>query len=349
MLRTQLFAAGLFSAVSAMGADRVGAQAVVHSPQGPIEVIGLKRWTIRMLEDSLAAKAPGESLRSHACASILQQKLGFPAAAVSVDFAPPTNGGKPTQNVLITLIEPSDSARVQVRSVTGKRSLPSNAWGALRAATTDSSGFRLNDLLFVMQFYGVARTAPDSAAATIRMIMPDLVPVAQRIWAAVGTLTAPGDRAEALRTATGDPMWRNRVLAVSVLANFSSDDRAWHALAAAMRDSDLRVRDAAAAVLRDWSYRSARRVDWRPAQKDLRALLGGTNVWHYRLLLTALAKTEVAPSLAATLLGGNTEMLLAHLRASTASARTPAVELVQQLSGRSAMASDDALAWASAR
>ena len=42
------------------------AQAVLETPSATVEVLGLKRWTVQMLQDSLAARAPGTLLTSGA-------------------------------------------------------------------------------------------------------------------------------------------------------------------------------------------------------------------------------------------------------------------------------------------
>ncbi|HEY0971842.1 MAG TPA: hypothetical protein VGE02_12810 [Gemmatimonadales bacterium] len=326
----------------------VGAQAVIDSPKGAIEVIGLRQWTVRMLEDSVAAKAPGESLRSHACAAILQEKLGFPAAAVSEESMQLAPDAEPTTTILITVVEPQDSARVQLRRMDGRRGAGPWTWVALEKAASDSTRLRINEVLFAMQFYGLYRAAPDSAAARVRRFVPRALPAAQEIWREVARLAGPGELATAIRATRSDTSWGHRVLAVSVLANFATRDAAWHALAAAMRDPDERVRNAAGMILGRLAEREPRRIDWRPARADLRALLGGTNVWEYRTLLDVLGRTQVSPALAGTLLRDNTHLLLAHLEARAPQAHEPALAATRRLSGRPAMSRDEAVAWVAA-
>src|SRR3954471_24095654 len=59
-----------------------GAQTVLEKAQMRLELIGLKRWTIPMIQDSLHRYAPNDSLLSHACAAVLREKLKFADAAV---------------------------------------------------------------------------------------------------------------------------------------------------------------------------------------------------------------------------------------------------------------------------
>src|SRR5436190_568644 len=83
------------------------AQTVIETSKQTIEVIGLTRWSVRMIQDSLAAYAPGNDLTAHACAAILRGKLHFADAAVSVYTGMTTQQTKPY--VAITLVEPADS------------------------------------------------------------------------------------------------------------------------------------------------------------------------------------------------------------------------------------------------
>ena len=58
-----------------------------------------------------------------------------------------------------------------------------------------------------------------------------------------------------------------------------------------------------------------RPVDWRPAAASLRPVLAGTNLMAYQTSLHALLATRVAPDLAADLLPGAADLLVAHLKA----------------------------------
>ena len=65
-------------------ANRAGAQSspLLTLPDGgTVEMLGLRRWTIGMLQDSLAKYAPADSLQSHACAATLRYTLHFADAA----------------------------------------------------------------------------------------------------------------------------------------------------------------------------------------------------------------------------------------------------------------------------
>ncbi|HEY8176041.1 MAG TPA: hypothetical protein VIF32_10130, partial [Gemmatimonadaceae bacterium] len=85
-------------------------QAILNLPgKKSVEVIGLERWTIAMIQDSMAKYAPGESLASHACAAVLRYKLGFAdASATNYLFVTPADT---TEQMLVAVVEPQDSAR----------------------------------------------------------------------------------------------------------------------------------------------------------------------------------------------------------------------------------------------
>lgn len=325
---------------------RLPAQAVLDSPNGPLEVIGLRRWTLQMLQDSIAAKAPGQSLRSHACAAILQQKLGFPAAAVNYFVTETVDGSRTRDRVIVTVVEPQDSALVRWRSVGAGSALPDDRWARLRHVAFDSARLRVNELLFALQFYGQYRMEPEAAAARLRGIEPSATGFAETFWRALAEYGTPADLAASLAVIAQDSSTHHRLFAVMVLANFAAHDDAWRAAAAAMRDPEPYVRDAASGVLRVMARHGARVVDWTPAGEDLRALIGGTNLWAYRPLLDALARTGVEPALAGPLVRGNSAMLVAHLRAASPEAREVAVAFARQLSGRPSASAAELIAWA---
>jgi hypothetical protein len=73
-------AARLLAGATALVAVRAGlltaqsAQGVPNSHQLPasqLEVLGLRRWTVQMLRDSLARRVPGATLESDACQVLL--------------------------------------------------------------------------------------------------------------------------------------------------------------------------------------------------------------------------------------------------------------------------------------
>ena len=87
---------------------------IVRTSSATVEVLGLRSWTIAMLNDSLR-KYEGYDLttkQAHACAATLRYKLGFPDAAAIM-----LPGTSTSAYWLVTLVEPQDSARVRYRKL----------------------------------------------------------------------------------------------------------------------------------------------------------------------------------------------------------------------------------------
>src|SRR4051812_42264949 len=84
---------------------------VTLAPGQTIEVAGLRRWSVKMIEDSLAKYVPGETLLSHACMANLRFKLGFADAYLetfSVESIMDTDTTH-TSNIILLVREPQDS------------------------------------------------------------------------------------------------------------------------------------------------------------------------------------------------------------------------------------------------
>lgn len=316
------------------------AQVVIETDRGPLEVIGLHRWTYQQLEDSLAVH--GESLRSHACAAVLQGQLGFPSAAVNVFMANP--GAPPT--FVVTVVEPDDSTRATRRTIDGPAG--EAAWPGLRAVASDSVRFRADMLMNELQFAGMVRQL---GADSVRALLTPLLGAA-RMEAAlpmVATLhqhDAAEDLAAALRILAEDGDVDNRILAAFVLSNFAASDAAWYALVAGMRDPSDRVAGAARSALNSMRQAGARPIDWTPAVDDLEPLLAGAYVWGYTDLLLTLVATEIDAALAPVLLTGSPHLLLSHARAQFAGARNPAAAFLGRMSGAPDAGVDAWEAWA---
>ena len=79
------------------GTHRLRSQspAVLTLPDGRvIEVLGLRRWSLAMLQDSLSRYSPGDSLQTHSCAAVLRYTLRFAdAAATTYHFRPDHRAG----------------------------------------------------------------------------------------------------------------------------------------------------------------------------------------------------------------------------------------------------------------
>ena len=295
---------------------------ILETPTVRLELIGLKRWTLAMIQDSLARYAPGDSLTSHACAAILRGKLGFADAAVQ--YYPQGFEGNTKGYFAVPVVEPQDSARVRYRA-RPRDTIPDRAdWAAALAI------FREHNQVFqsAIQWppFLLGRMHPDS-------VEPRLAP-ARPLLEFLRAHRTEADRRSALWTLAHDGNAHQRAVAAVVLAGFPESDSTWWALADALRDQDAMVSGTASQVLHTLSGSAARTVNWAPLADVVRAVLDGTNLFAHNDLLDALAATKVDPALAAALLRGGGELVLAKLRSQDRIAAHAAYHFLAQVSGR---------------
>ncbi len=302
------------------------AQATYDSPSGRVEVLGLKRWTLAMLQDSIRRYAPGQELHDAACIVTLRDSLHFVEASVEhFEMAPP---GQPRRSYLtIKVIEPQDSSLVRwdVRPRNEfSAALPSYA-PVMLPLTDSAGGVQRGRLLFWLQFPQGA----DREAAALRRsptARADEKLVSDFLSGRIGE----ADRVRAMKVLARDGYWANRMVAAAVLSNFATHDSTWLALAVALRDPHEAVREAASMALRGLPSRP---VAWRPVVNDLRLLLNGTNLSAITSVFDMLARTEVAAELAPALLRNNAHWILEHLASGSPMAAEAAHRLLVQLHG----------------
>ena len=307
------------------------AQAAPDTTPG-IEFIGLKQWTVQMIRDTMAVKAPGAPLGQ--CA-VLLEAIGFPSAS-SAEFIREGH-----RHIVVTLVEPADSARVRLRPERPDSSPDRPAWRGV------DSLFRARNPAFATAVSLVyVHRAGDTAAerVALRPTRGDSADVRQ-VWAFLDAHRSQHDLEEALWVLATDGNSANLAVAVAILGNFAEHEPAWWALMDAQRSSRGAVAATAMQVLRSMTQRHVPTVDWRPAAASIRALLAGTNVFAFAQTLDVLRTTRVSPALAAELLGnGNGDLVLAHLGAAEPFLREAAHGFLVQVSGQDL--GDDAAAWA---
>jgi hypothetical protein len=311
-----------------------------ESPKGLVDVIGLRRWSLDMLRDSVRKHRPGIELHDAACAVVLRDMLGFADAQVNSQTYVESPGAEPQRFVAIKVIEPGEAARVKwaVSAKVDTFRVLRPGYAPLILGATDAAGNFTGGPVFAPLQYG--NDTALYAASLARM------PAARRAM-----MEADAARLRAFQLAHADTIaWRvalqairedgeytNRFAAAVVLAGFTERDTTWYALVDALRDGNEAVRKSAFTVLQ---IAPARTVDWAPAIPGLRALLGGTNVSASEAVFRILARSRVSPTLAGPLLGGNTEWVLAHLRSRNPIAASDARALLVQLNGGKDFGSD---------
>ena len=301
------------------------AQVAYDSPNGRVEVLGLRRWTLDMLRDSIRRYAPGQELHDAACMVTLRDSLHFAEAYVSHFMLTPPGVAPERSFLTIKVVEPEQAARVQwdVRYRNEFSSLLPDYAPLIQPITDTAGNVWRGRLLAWLQF------ANDSSRERAFGFMPAKArPDGERVFAFLDSHRADSDRQRAMRVLTRDGHWVNRMTAAAILGNFPAHDSTWWALARALRDPHEGVREAAGSVIQRLP---ARAVDWRPAAKDLRLLLGGTNLPEIQSLFDVLARTQVSPAMASTLLRDNADWVLDHLVAETPNAGYAAHQLLIRL------------------
>lgn len=330
--------AGLLLAAPARDA---GAQVAYDAPNARVEVLGLRRWTLQALQDSIRHRVPGQTLADAACMVTLRDSLHFADALVDELTYAARPGDAARHYLIIKVIEPNDAARVRWRKA------PRDSFTVLRPdyaavvlPVTDSLGRLAVGRLFApLQLYG-----DDSAtrAAMIRDRPQAGREDAERLWRFLDAHRAEVDRHTAVVALSQDGAYANRMVAAAVLANFPEQDSTWWALTDALRDGNEAVRTAALVALHDLPSRP---VNWAPAVPSLRALLGGTNVGATQEVMELLDRTHVSGALARALLHENGNWVLTHLRAEYPGASYSAHALLVRLNDGRDLGTSDTV-WA---
>jgi hypothetical protein len=281
-----------------------------------IEVIGLRSWNISMLRDSLQRYRPDVQLGDAACGAVLRDSLRFPDASV-LRF----RDGR----VVVTVIEPSDSARVVLRSISGTEPTRRGPWHGLRTLQ-DSAGIAVASAIV---------TFPAHAAGESVSVDSTESEVVTAVWSLLAAAEAPSHWRAAVAALRGDPEPAVRRAAASYVVRYAQIDSVWYGLVAALRDPDWGVRGAANDVLRTFRTGAARTLDWRPAAQDIRHLLDGTTLVFHTEVVKLLLATGASQALAADVLSpASTRLLLEQLTARHEYVREPAHQLLVRFAGR---------------
>lgn len=296
-------------------------QAVVENNHIRLEIIGLKRWSTAMIQDSLAVYAPSDSLLSHACASILVDKLHFADADVMI-FPPSELDSTSKETIIVTVLEPQDSALIQKKHIAGKSLQGTADWSTAR------STFKTNrdDVELALQVSGFWMNG-DTAAK--RLNITGALPLKSFLK----RHESATDLREALWALNHDSNFENRRVAALILRGFGSKPSAWRGLMNALRDPDWRVVLTASYLLHSLQTESPIRVDWSSSVNDLRLLVNGTSLPANSEVLTVLSRTQISPSLAKPILGGAGGIVLAKLASDVPSVREPAYQFLRRISG----------------
>ena len=309
----------LLIAIFATSPSVAHTQEVLETPNTRVEVLGLKRWTVPMIQDSLARYAPQDSLTSHACAAILRMKLKFADAAAS--YFGRDGGGR--ELIVVAVVEPQDSALVRYRTP-APDSFPDIAQYAAAIAV-----FRNHNQDFQHFIQDSAFLVAHSASRTTDARRNFLEPVRRLLLSE----HSRGGQRRAANVLLRDRNPYNRSMALLVLSGFPKSTTTWLTLANELRDPYGMVSGTASQIITTLARYSPRTFDWSPGLDGLEAVMAGTNLFAQLPLIEVLTRTKVAPNLARPLLRSGAPFLLARLRASPEAGRDLARALLEQLSG----------------
>lgn len=298
---------------------------IIHLKNKTIEVIGLEHWTVKMIQDSLNKYSPGDSLQSHACAAILRFNLHFADAAVMVSFLDTTNYSK--QYVLVSVVEPEDSARVHYRKNAidfDSLSIKPEWKPGVNMIIRHPMGFQAGITLSLMN---------DSTKKSFNYSFMDTTGVAS-FEAFLKSHSSSLDGEEARTALRTDPNTYDQMIAAAILTQFSENDSTWWSLLESQLDSRGPVSAVAQQVLRALAANNAHPINWAPEAGTIHSILDGTDLFSLPVVCNALTGTGANPQWAKAFLKGGGRMLLAYAGAHLEFVNKPALKLLRELSGK---------------
>ena len=326
IFRSVLCVVILLAATASCSADQV-----LAGPRGPVEFIGLERWSAPELLEAIRQIAPDQPLQ--ACAATMKGQLAFADAAVFTYI----NADSPEQFMsedvesYTVIIGVEDSARVRYRTAGSETFDLPKPWQDLKSVAEEDLGY-LGTLVMATEMFH-SRHDPESVRQIAELFGYDPTAL-DRIWELIEAVDGEQDRLLAHEVLANDASWSSRAAAAIVLVNFSEHDAAWHDLMSSMIDPEDRVKGAAGAALR--GLLGAERdhpVRWDAAREPLTAVLDGTNPFAFPTVLRVLAATEIEPAFGRQLIRGAPDLLLAYAGAEHEVTRESAIDFLKTVSG----------------
>lgn len=299
-----------------------GAGQVLEGPEGPVEFIGLERWTAQGLFDAIRQTAPDQPLA--ACAATMKGELGFADAGV-FGYVGSTTAGSERYTVIIGI---EDRARVRYRATGSETIVLPESWQALKSVADEDLGA----LGMARELFDLRRD-PENARKFAALFDVDLDAL-EPVWDLIAALDGEQDRLLAHQILARDASWMSRAIAATVLLNFGADEAAWHDLVAATIDPIGQVSGAATSVLRSLvQMEGGPTVRWDAAREPIAAVLDGTNPFAFQQVVRALTATGIEPALGKQLIREAPGLLLAHVGAEHEMTRQSAINLLKAVSG----------------
>src|SRR4051812_18305902 len=127
-----------------------------------VEILGLRSWTVEMLQDSLARYSPDATLDSPNIADILRAQLHFADAAVH--RSEQVFDENETAQVTIAVREPGDSGRVHYAPQSLDTIARVDEWKPVTAKLSGATNAHLLEVVAASHLDGPARTTVDSTS-----------------------------------------------------------------------------------------------------------------------------------------------------------------------------------------
>ena len=310
-----------------------GTGQVLQGPDGPIEFIGLERWTAQGLLEAIQQTAPDQPI--HACAVTMRGELGFADAGV-FGYVESTTSRSERYTVIVGI---EDRARVRYRTAGSETIALPQSWQALKSAAEED----LPALGMAREWFDL-RQDRETVRKFADLFDVDLAAI-EPFWELIAALDGEQDRLLAQEILANDAAWMSRALAATVLINFGEHDAVWHDLISATIDPIGQVSGAATSVLGSLAHmESGRAVRWDAARESIAAVLDGTNPFAFKTVVEVLAATGIEPALGQQLIREAPDLLLAHVGAEHVRTRESALNLLKAVSGEDFGA--DREAWA---
>ena len=299
---------------------------VLEGPRGPVEFVGLKKWTASQLFDAIKEQEPDKPF--HACAATLKSNLAF-ADAAAFGFMKQLEDGSMYMYTVVVGIE--DDSGVQYRSPGEETIALPQTWQELQTVFDEDFGTFAS--LVQARYQAIEAGEPDKTAMLAEYFGANSE-TADAVWKLMDREYEDSDQSLALEVLAKDGSRSARAVATMVLGYFPDNESTWHALVNSLLDSEAAVRDVAGKVLKGL-IRTGKttQVNWSEAQETLLALFSGTNPWAFNDILESLVATEVDNEFALKLVQEKPELLIAHAAVEHERFRKPAHDFLTSVSG----------------
>jgi hypothetical protein len=254
------------------------AQVVSDNDRETVEVVGLRRWTIQRLQDSLAKLAPGEPI--HGCAATLKYAVHFAETSL---MSYPHHQHPHKSHIVVTLVEPEDSAFVQRHCCfRGRVMMRNREWYKFHE--------QFKENVFEREFLAARRFVSVDSLNTALKRYPRRLDKKAVLAMRTALNKLPLNVAQQAAALADNYDMYERSTSILALSAAATNDTAWYALIRALRDVYDMNTSLAQQALYGFLAQRARPSRWNPAYEDLRALVNGANLFAYPLVLQMLTQ-----------------------------------------------------------